>query len=265
MLGRMNYQPIIDALRTAGEALRQMQATTEVSYTKITPHQVVTAADLEAERIITEAIKKQFPAHGIVAEEQQESYQQTADYVWYVDPLDGTRNYASKIPIYGINAALVHNDEEIVFGATYLPATDEMCTAEIGQGTFLNGMKVTCSEQESWDNSVGIGSIVLNAKALQTFQTLSDLSHGTAWINTIGAPSASGVYLAAGRRDWFVVRSKTTKEWDWAAPSIIMKEAGCVVTTIKGEDWRIHDKEMLATNKHLHPALLEAMQKLGEK
>ncbi|OHB25552.1 MAG: hypothetical protein A2542_00880 [Parcubacteria group bacterium RIFOXYD2_FULL_52_8] len=261
----MNYEPIIDALRLAGPLQREGQATTAVSYTKSTPHQVVTAADLEAQRIITEAIRKQFPEHGIIAEEQEQSFQAEAEYVWYVDPLDGTRNYASKIPLYGINAALVHNDEQVIFGVTYLPATDEMGVAELGKGTFINGLQVACSQQASWDHSAGIGSIVLNAKALETFQALSDLSHGTAWINTIGAPSASGVYLASGRRDWFVVRSKTTKEWDWAAPSIIMKEAGCVVTNIKGDDWRIHDKEMLAANKHLHPALLEAMQQLDKK
>lgn len=243
-------------IREAGAAILRMFGKVNVHYTKDTLHDVVTKADLASQTIIVEAIKKSYPEHGIVGEEENLAHQSDAEYVWYVDPLDGTKNFSTRVPLFGINMGLAHKGK-VVLGAVYLPATDEFCFAEKGKGAFLNGKKLQCSEKKEWAYSYGIGGMSASSKNSHMRDMIGGLSDSTAWIMAIASSAIGAVYLADGRRDWYVSRGSSV--WDYAGPSIILKESGLIVTNSKGEDWSLTDKEMIVANKYLHPKLIEAL------
>jgi len=247
-------QFVTKTIREAGEALLDLFENVEVVYTKDALHDVVTEADLASQKILIDAIRKEYPDHGIVAEEEEVVHRDDADFVWYLDPLDGTRNYATRVPLYGINVGLVEKGS-VILGAVYLPATDELCFAEKGEGAFINGEKASCSQQKTWEGSYGVGPIrVASPEGLELAGMISRISNGDAWMNCIASPAVTTVYMADGRRDWYI--SRGSKSWDYAAPSLIMKEAGCVVTNAAGEDWSPGDEELIVSNEYLHPELL---------
>lgn len=244
-------------IKKAGDATMNFFGRKEIEYTKKTPHEVVTKADLVSQKIIVDAVKNTYPNHGIISEEM-EPHQSNAEYIWYIDPLDGTRNFASKVPLFGINIGLAHNNE-IIYGAIYLPATKELCFAEKDKGVYLNNQKIQCSDQQDWELSYGIGPIRISSpKGIKFINGLGRISNKKAWMNGIASPSISAVYIADGRRDWYI--SRGSKIWDYAAPSLIMKEAGCIVTNLQGEAWKLEDENLIVSNKYLHAKLLEISQ-----
>ena len=226
------------------------------------PHAVVTEADLASQESIVKAIKEKFPDHHVLAEEagMDALPERMPESMWVVDPLDGSRNFESRVPLFGINVAFVH-EGAVEAAAICLPSTDEICIAELGQGAFLNGRKVKASRQEDFSASYGIGPVRPSGKkSTPFFQALqAAFPDGSPWMNGIGSPAVSTVYVADGRRDWYV--SQGSKVWDYAAPSLILKEAGCVVTNERGEAWKIGDKALIASNSALHPRLLEILAK----
>lgn len=254
-------QFIEKTIKEAGKAELEMFGKVDVHYTKTTLHDVVTKADLASQQIIGDAIKKHHPEHGIVGEEENLDHQSDADYVWYIDPLDGTKNFSTRIPIFGINIGLAHKGE-IILGAVYLPFTDEFCFAEKGKGAFLNGKRMQCSEKKEWAYSYGIGGMRASSKNTLLREVIGKLSNNTAWIMAIASSAVTAVYIADGRRDWYVSRGSSI--WDYAGPSIIMKETGLLVTNSQGHDWSLADKEIFVANSHLHPELIKTFEEMAQ-
>lgn len=248
-----------ETIKEAGKTILEMFGKVDVHYTKTTLHDVVTKADLVSQQIIVDAIKKHHPEHGIVGEEEDLAHQSDADYVWYIDPLDGTKNFSTRIPIFGINIGLAHKGE-VILGAVYLPFTDEFCFAEKGKGASLNGKKMQCSEKKEWAYSYGIGGMSASSKNIQLREAIGKLSDNTAWIMAIASSAVATVYMADGRRDWYVSRGSSI--WDYAGPSIIMKEAGLLVTNSQGQDWSLADKEIFVANTYLHPGLINTFKEI---
>jgi myo-inositol-1(or 4)-monophosphatase len=205
-----------------------------------------------------EAIKAAYPDHGIVSEES-EGYNLDAEYVWYIDPLDGTKNYASGTPLFGINIAVAQKGV-LKHAAIYMPALNELCYAEDGKGAFINDVQIRCSEKKDWPGVYGCGPMKFTDNNMAFLKALSDLSGNTAWVNGIGCAVACGMWTAAGRRDFYL--GSSSNSWDYAAPALVCKEAGCIVTNIKGEEWKPGDRGLVAANKHLHPKLLEIVQQI---
>ena len=221
---------------------------------------IVTEADIASDKIITEAIKSSYPNHGIVAEESG-NYQKDAEFVWHIDPLDGTKNFESGVHLFGINIALAKN-KEIVLAAIYLPVTKELVIAEKNKGVslFLDGKerKIFCSNKENWKGAYGIGAIKYSPQNARLQWTLLALSENTAWVSAIASPAVSAVWIADGRRDWYTSAGKNS--WDFAAPLLIAKEAGCLVSNFAGEEWKPGDRGIVMTNKFLYPELIKAVQ-----
>lgn len=248
---------ITHVIRQAGQATMRHFGKARIEYTKENENDVVTQADLESQRILVRAIQKQYPSHGIIAEEENVRYQTNAEYVWYIDPLDGTRNFATRVPLFGLNMGLAHKGQ-MCYGAIYLPVTDELCFAEAGQGAFLNDRKIHCSLQRDWKQSYGIGSArIASFQGISFLNNIATISEKSAWVSCVGSVAVAAVYLADGRRDWYV--SSGSKVWDYAAPSIILKEAGCKVTNSYGGDWQPGDEDIVVANEYLHETLLHIM------
>lgn len=247
---------IKETLELAGDEIMKFYGSREVLYTKESISDVVTKADLASNRIIVEAIKEKFPEHGIVSEED-EGYQTTAENLWYIDPLDGTRNFSTTVPLFGINISMA-NKGVVTHAAIYQPITKEFVYAEAGEGTFLNNEKVIFSEIASWESSYGLTPISPSLGTDRVKKEIYKLSNKTAWMNSLASSAVAGALVSTGRRDWYFTPNSNT--WDLAANSLIAKEAGAVVTNLAGEEYKPGDQGLVIANKHLHPELLKIVK-----
>ena len=251
-------QFIEDIVREAGEAVMKFFGEVGVKYTKEGgASDVVTEADLAANKILTERIRKTYPSHQIISEEGNRACEQKG-YVWILDPLDGSRNFSTGVPLFGIMAALA-KDGIIERAAIYLPPLKELFSAKRGSGALLNGSPVHSSKQKKWAESYGCGSANFG-KNISFIEVLIEArKKDPFWMNAFGSFAVTSTYVASGRRDWFA--SYNGGVWDYAAGSLILEEAGCKVTNAKGESWTICDQEIVAANPDLHPTLLTLIQK----
>jgi len=242
--------------KEAGIAILRKFGKIGVKYTKKDATDVVTEADLTANNIITNAIKKKYPSHAIISEETGE-HQNGAEYCWIIDPLDGTRNFLTRTPMFAVMIGLAHN-EKMELATIYNPCTDELFFAKKGDGAFLNDKKVTCSQRKAWENSWGLTSVNMTEKnAANLYKLLKYSEKEKFWMSALGSAGVSVMYQADGRRDWRA--SQGGGLWDYAAASLILAESGCIVTNFKGEPWSLKDKEILSANKYLHSKLLKIM------
>ena len=187
--------------KKAGHAILKKFGKIGVKYTKEHINDVVTEADLAANRIIINAIKKQYPNHGIISEESGE-YQKDAEYVWIIDPLDGTINFANHIPFFAVMIGLAQKGE-MELGAIYNPCTQEFIFAKKRKGAFLNGKRVFCSKRKNWEDSLGIvGSMLSKVNNKIINRILESTSRGTCRIYAYGSLGISALFLANGRRAW---------------------------------------------------------------
>lgn len=252
---------IKDTLFRAGEKILSFFGNTETLYAKQTVADIVTEADIASNDLICEAIKKNYPDHGIVSEEG-EGYQTDSDYLWCIDPLDGTKNFASQTPLFGINIALVHKGD-VTHAAIYLPYLKDYIYAEKGKGAFLNGKKAICSQKEDWKGSYGLGTVMLKPSYEKFQQGILALSEGTGWTNAVASSAVSGIWVSSGKRDWYIGPSKNA--WDYVATSLIAKEAGCIVSNFEGTDYKPGDHGLVVANKFLFPELIELVKKSYSK
>jgi myo-inositol-1(or 4)-monophosphatase len=245
---------IKEITKEAGGTILKKFGKIGVKYTKKDATDVVTEADLSANRIIINAIKKKYPNHAIISEETGE-HQIGAEYCWIIDPLDGTRNFSARTPMFAVMIGLARNGK-MEMATVYNPCTRELFFAKRGEGTFLNGKKVHCSGQKTWKDSWGLINSNIAGKHVAVMKKL--LKHAKTenlWVSALGSGGVSAMYQADGRRDWRV--SIGGGLWDYAPTSLILSESGCRVTNFKGEPWSLKDKECLSANNYLHPILLK--------
>ncbi len=244
-------------IRDAGDAVMAYFGDADVIATKETASDIVTVADMASQEVILKQIREAYPEHGIVSEEYP-VHEIDAEYIWHIDPLDGTKNFASRVPIFGINIALAHRGV-LQSAAMYFPATGELCYAEAGKGATLNGRSMICSEKREWKGTYGLMGLVGYDSRYPPFHAeLNERAKGTAWANAIGCPAMCGLWVADGRRDWYI--GPFDKSWDYAAPALIAQEAGCTVSNFLGTTWKPGDRGLVIANRFLFPELLETVQ-----
>jgi myo-inositol-1(or 4)-monophosphatase len=246
---------ILDITREAGKSTLKHFRKAKVKSFKANSLDVLTQADLNANKIIIHGIKKNFPDHGIISEETG-NYHDNAEYLWIIDPIDGTLNFARGLPLYVTMVALAQNGK-IIMSAIYDPVHDQMYFAEKGKGALLNGKRITCSKHKNISGSVsyiaGIRELVKISFYKKLAQSMeSDLYTLTSAYNSTGF---GGPHIADGKKDWMV--SLIGEIWDYAALYLILKESGCAVTNIKGEPWCLSDKTMVAANPALHKKIIK--------
>ncbi len=241
--------------KEAGEAVLKKFGKTGVHYTKSDRvWDVVTKADLLSERIIMSAIQKRYPDHGIISEESGR-VREGAEYVWVIDPIDGTLNYARNVPLFGVMIGLVHNGE-VILSAIDLPATKELFFAKAGSGAYVNGKRIHCSTVRDLKKTVGVGSSSLHARNAQFMKNLLSAMRGSsAMVGSFISIASNACYTASGRRDWMTSLSGSI--WDYVPVYLILKEAGCRVTDANGRPWKFGMLEMVAANPILHKQLIK--------
>jgi len=219
---------------------------------------IVTEVDKACEQLIVDYLHAEFPDHDILSEEGSGS-RQHSDYKWIIDPLDGTTNYAHAYPFFAVSIALEHCGE-IILGVVYEPNRNEMFTAEKGKGSFLNDLPISVSKTKILIESLLVTGFAYNFKK----STRANLEHfknmlfAAQAVRRDGAAAIDLCYVACGRYDGFW--EQNLFPWDVAAGMLIVKEAGGQITDFVSKDFSIYGKELLASNRLLHPFLLEVLQ-----
>jgi len=220
---------------------------------------LVTGADLAAEKYITREISRSYPDHSILAEESS-LHDNHSEFRWVVDPLDGTTNFAHRFPFYCVSIGLEYRGEMIV-GAIYDPERRELFSACKGGGARLNGKNIRVSSTRSLEKALlatgfpyDIGSS--REDNLKQFNRFAKVARG---IRRAGSAALDLCYLACGRFDGFW--ELKLHPWDTAAGKIIVEEAGGKFTDFAGEKYSIYGKYMMASNGRIHRQMLEILNK----
>lgn len=238
---------------------------------------LVTNADKASEKLITDLIRKNYTDHAILAEEasygskvQAKKYSKSK-YIWIIDPLDGTTNFAHGLPIYSISIGLFKSqfsesssnfeylNGEIVLGVVYAPAMNELFYAVKGKGAYLNGRKIKVSNVKNLENSLLVtGFPYVNKKMnLPYFAAMLDKSQA---VRRLGSAALDLCYTACGRFNGYWEFG--LKPWDIAAGALIVEEAGGKVSDTNGNLLDLFGKDILATNGKIHNAIIKDFQKL---
>jgi myo-inositol-1(or 4)-monophosphatase len=214
----------------------------------------VTVVDREAEESIVRIVRDRFPDHAIMAEESPPSAGRVG-YRWYIDPLDGTTNFIHGYPLFAVSVG-VADPQGMRAAAVFDPVREEMFTAARGQGAFLNGEPIHASAAESLAQSLVVTGIPFRSLARldEYLASFRAFILGTSGIRRDGSAALNLAYVACGRYDGFWEMSLSP--WDVAAGSLIVQEAGGLVTDFRGRDRFIESGDIIAANRHVHAAML---------
>ena len=220
---------------------------------------LVTEVDRICERRIVEIIKEAFPEHNILTEETPMPAG-SSPYRWIIDPLDGTTNYAHGYPCFCTSIALELGGE-LVLGAIYDSLLDELFTARHGEGAFLNGERITVSTTERLNEALLCTGFPydLRESSVNNLDHFNNFVMEAQAIRRDGSAALDLCYVAAGRFDGFW--ELKLNAWDVAAGTLIVEEAGGVVTDFNGGPLDIYGQETLATNGRIHEEMVRVLQR----
>jgi myo-inositol-1(or 4)-monophosphatase len=248
----------VDAARGAGALLREALAGSRgISY-KRSPIDLVTEMDRQAEALVMERILTVFPDHDILAEESG-ARGRRSEYRWLIDPLDGTTNYAHRVPLFAVSVAL-ERAGVLELGVAYDPTRDECFVAERGRGATLNGAPIHVSSTTRLDQSLLATGFPYDIRTTgeTNLPEYAALSLASRAVRRLGSAVLDLCYVAAGRFDGFW--ELRLGPWDMAAGGLMVLEAGGRVTDVRGHPWRLDGAGVLATNGAIHPGVLEVLQ-----
>jgi len=214
---------------------------------------LVTIADRNSEILIRERIKTRWPSHDVLGEEQG-LVDTGSDYRWYVDPLDGTTNFAHGFPVFCVSMALEHKNQRIA-GVVFDPTRDELFTAERGGGAFLNQQRIQVSKIANLPETLVATGFPSHKRHqnpnIYFYHQITLRTHG---VRRAGSAALDLCCVASGRFDGFW--EFNLNPWDTAAGVLIVEEAGGKVTDFRGGPFQIDSRETLASNGLVHGALV---------
>jgi myo-inositol-1(or 4)-monophosphatase len=252
----------IEIAREAGGLLLQrFRQPLEIRYKRRSD--LVTEADRESEALIVKRLRSHFPGHAIVAEEGG-GQKTSSDYCWYVDPLDGTTNFAHGFPVFSVTLGLAYRGE-VVAGVVYDPTRDELFTAERGAGAFLNSRRLRVSKTRDLAEclvATGFPPFATDHDLNVEFYFLfTQLTHG---IRRAGSAALDLCSVAAGRFDGFW--ELKLNPWDKAAGTLLVTEAGGLVTGITGQPFNLLADDIFASNGLVHDQMIRVFSEvLGQR
>lgn len=223
---------------------------------------LVTEADRASEKLIVDRLSAAFPDHGIFGEEGARRGLE-AEYRWYVDPLDGTTNFAHGFPVFCVSMGLEHRppgadastDGDLIAGVIYDPTRDEIFAAEKGLGAWLDGERIRSSRTRTLSEALlatGFPSRKRHVSPnIHFYQEFTLRSHG---VRRAGSAALDLAYTACGRLDGFW--EFYLNPWDTAAGALLVEEAGGRITRFDGTPFQLNSSEILASNGTLHAELV---------
>jgi myo-inositol-1(or 4)-monophosphatase len=223
------------------------------------PADFVSSADKRTERVLVEELSRARPGYNFLVEESGVIEGPDKSHRFIIDPLDGTSNFLHSIPHFAISIAL-EREGQLVSALVYNPVTDEMYTAEKGQGAFLNDKRLRVAARKSLSEClIATGIPFLGREGHERFLAEAEaIMAVTAGLRRFGAAALDLAYVAAGRFDGFWERGP--KPWDVAAGILIVREAGGFVSDLDGSSRALDAGHILAANDTLHPQLLKLLK-----
>lgn len=229
---------------------------------------LVTEADRASERLIVERLRAVFPDHGVYGEEGTRTHLESR-FRWYIDPLDGTTNFAHGFPVFCVSMGLekrdpnltASEDGEIVAGVIYDPLREELFTAEKGSGAQLNGAPIHVSKTPVLAEALVATGFPSHKRHdnpnIHFYQQFTLRSHG---VRRAGSAALDLAYTACGRMDAYW--EFNLNPWDTAAGALLVTEAGGTMTRYDGGPFRLDSQEILATNGLLRDEMLEFFRRM---
>ncbi len=237
--------------RAAGHILRRATLVT-LNVSHKGRRDLVTNADIAAQRAIVNALRASFPDHAILAEEEGLDHAATAEWTWIIDPLDGTTNYAHGVPNFCVSIALQHRGEPYL-GVVYDPLRDHLFYAQRGEGAWLNGRRLHVSQAQSLDEAlVGYDWARSDDRRRLLVMMIDRLSRQAIAVRSVGAAALGLCYVAAGWYDAYF--NFELRIWDIAAAALLIEEAGGRVHPPEEKPIDVHIRGCLAANKALYPS-----------
>lgn len=255
----------IKAARSAGSIINR--ASLDVEAVRVSQKQAndfVTEVDQAAERAIIETLLGAYPKHGILAEESgQEHGSKNSEYVWIIDPLDGTTNFIHGYPVYSVSIALEVRGK-IEQAVIYDPSRNDLFTATRGRGAFLNDRRIRVGKQiRLADCLLVTGSPFRPGQDYAQFmQILAEVMRTTVGVRRSGSAALDLAYVAAGFCDGFFEAG--LNPWDVAAGSLLVQEAGGLIGNFTGEADFLHAGECLAANPKIYGLMVQMLQKYSQ-
>jgi myo-inositol-1(or 4)-monophosphatase len=222
---------------------------------------VVTEADRSSEALILDRLQARFPRHDVVGEEGARR-ETGSDYKWYVDPLDGTTNFAHGFPVFCISMGLEHKGQ-LLAGVVYDPTRGEMFSAEKGSGAYLNQRRIYVSKTAGLAESLVATGFPSHKRHqnpnIHFYHQITLRTHG---VRRAGSAALDLASVASGRFEGFW--EFNLNPWDLAAGVLLVEEAGGQVTGFEGQPFRVADRDVVATNGLVHADLLREFKELFE-
>ncbi len=251
---------LVSIAKEAGSVIREgFGKSFKVEY-KTGENNLVTEIDKASEKVITDFIRKKYPSHSILAEEGS-GEQKDSEYLWVIDPLDGTTNFAHGLPIFSVSIGLQKNGETIA-GVVYDVMRDIIFSAELGAGTFADSEKITVSKNDNLAHSMLGTGFPYNKKENpdKLFERFIALTKTARGVRRLGSAAIDFCYLASGVFDGFW--EVHLHPWDICAGKLIVEEAGGLVTDFHGNKTNIYTKRILSTNGKIHEQVIKVMNSL---
>jgi len=250
-------QVAVKAALAAGQILEEKRGNKLVVHEKRGAGNVVTEFDIKAEKEIIQILLSHFPHHGILAEETQSEGVPKNDYVWIIDPLDGSKNYSKGVPIYSISVALFHKGKPIT-GVIFAPNLRQLFVAN-NQGAFLNGNSLTVTKTDQLGKALLASGYPYAVKQnpLNCMEVENAVIQTEAQVDNLGTSVLHLAYVAAGIFDGLFHAG--LRAWDVAAASLMIEKAGGTLSNWKGEPLHLLTLDIidvLASNGKVHPPLL---------
>lgn len=251
---------IIKIAQEAGEIIRNAHGTRftiEIKSNNL--KNLVTEIDKKSEQTIIDFIKKKYPFHNILSEEGGET-KSSSDYLWVIDPLDGTTNFAHGLPIFSVSIGLQYKNETIA-GVVYDVMRDVIYSAEKGSGSFENNKKVSVNSNENIEESLLVTGFPYNVSENpeKVFERFIEMLKVARAVRRLGSAAIDFCYVAAGVFDGFW--EVHLNPWDICAGKLIVEEAGGKVTDFYGNPISIFNKTILSTNGKIHNKMIELLNK----
>ncbi len=247
----------IEAVKEAGKVLLDNIESVEVVAFKA-KSDIVTKIDLQSEKIVIGLIKASFPDHAILSEEAGFLGKHSSEYLWIMDPIDGTINYYHGMNPFRVGLCLL-KDKQPILTVVYNPTKDDLYFAEKGKGATLNGQPMKVSDTDDLNNSVVMTHLSSKKESrVRTIVALENIFTKSMQMRMFGSGLAAMCYIASGRFDVFF--NIKTNPWDILPGVLLIEEAGGKVTDINGEKITEESTSIVASNGKVHDQILKLLE-----
>lgn len=251
---------IIQIAKQAGDIVREGFGKNIYIEYKSGENNLVTEIDKKSEQTIIQFVQKKYPSHSILAEEQGE-LRTNSEYLWVIDPLDGTTNFAHGLPIFSVSIGLQKNNKTIA-GVVYDVMRNIIYSAESGGGSFANGIRINVSRRNEIQQAMLVTGFPYNVKENpeKAFERFEMITKNSRAVRRLGSAALDFCYVAEGVFEGFW--EVHLHPWDICAGKLLVEEAGGVVTDFNGSEIDIYSKRILASNSFIHMKMIQLLMKV---